>query len=198
MSNTQGNLVNVAAKNQEPQQPVNPNNNIRPEEQTNWVTVDMEDPIAKEEAANFNPLRTAVILGIPDSIAGGDFENAYNVQADLKSDHLIEVTARLDAKAGILPSIENIKRDAEMARESGKPYPLQEGASYMLLGTVQQTNDSEVLSNLRIVSVESGVIVSAGNSPKSGDPEKLYSLVSDSLKDAWQQTSDMFQKRSNQ
>ena len=198
MSNTQGNLVNVAAKNQEPQQPVNPNNNIRPEEQTNWVTVDMEDPIAKEEAANFNPLRTAVILGIPDSIAGGDFENAYNVQADLKSDHLIEVTARLDAKAGILPSIENIKRDAEMARESGKPYPLQEGASYMLLGTVQQTNDSEVLSNLRIVSVESGVIVSAGNSPKSGDPEKLYSLVSDSLKDAWQQTSDMFHKRSNQ
>ena len=198
MSNTQGNLVNVAAKNQEPQQPVNPNNNIRPEEQTNWVTVDMEDPIAKEEAANFNPLRTAVILGIPDSIAGGDFENAYNVQADLKSDHLIEVTARLDAKAGILPSIENIKRDAEMARESVKPYPLQEGASYMLLGTVQQTNDSEVLSNLRIVSVESGVIVSAGNSPKSGDPEKLYSLVSDSLKDAWQQTSDMFHKRSNQ
>ena len=198
MSNTQGNLVNVAAKNQEPQQPVNTNNNIRPEEQTNWVTVDMEDPIAKEEAANFNPLRTAVILGIPDSIAGGDFENAYNVQADLKSDHLIEVTARLDAKAGILPSIENIKRDAEMARESGKPYPLQEGASYMLLGTVQQTNDSEVLSNLRIVSVESGVIVSAGNSPKSGDPEKLYSLVSDSLKDAWQQTSDMFHKRSNQ
>ena len=198
MSNTQGNLVNVAAKNQEPQQPVNPNNNIRPEEQTNWVTVDMEDPIAKEEAANFNPLRTAVILGIPDSIAGGDFENAYNVQADLKSDHLIEVTARLDAKAGILPSIENIKRDAEMARESGKPYPLQEGASYMLLGTVQQTNDSEVLSNLRIVSVETGVIVSAGNSPKTGDPEKLYSLVSDSLKDAWQQTSDMFHKRSNQ
>ena len=198
MSNTQGNLVNVAAKNQEPQQPVNTNNNIRPEEQTNWVTVDMEDPIAKEEAANFNPLRTAVILGIPDSIAGGDFENAYNVQADLKSDHLIEVTARLDAKAGILPSIENIKRDAEMARESGKPYPLQEGASYMLLGTVQQTNDSEVLSNLRIVSVETGVIVSAGNSPKTGDPEKLYSLVSDSLKDAWQQTSDMFQKRSNQ
>ncbi|MGC6510530.1 MAG: hypothetical protein ACON4U_19085 [Myxococcota bacterium] len=198
MSNTQGNLVNVAAKNQEPQQPVNTNNNIRPEEQTNWVTVDMEDPIAKEEAANFNPLRTAVILGIPDSIAGGDFENAYNVQADLKSDHLIEVTARLDAKAGILPSIENIKRDAEMARESGKPYPLQEGASYMLLGTVQQTNDSEVLSNLRIVSVESGVIVSAGNSPKTGDPEKLYSLVSDSLKDAWQQTSDMFHKRSNQ
>ena len=197
MSNTQGNLVNVAAKNQEPQQPVNPNNNIRPEEQTNWVTVDMEDPIAKEEAANFNPLRTAVILGIPDSIAGGDFENAYNVQADLKSDHLI-VTARLDAKAGILPSIENIKRDAEMARESGKPYPLQEGASYMLLGTVQQTNDSEVLSNLRIVSVETGVIVSAGNSPKTGDPEKLYSLVSDSLKDAWQQTSDMFHKRSNQ
>ena len=120
MSNTQGNLVNVAAKNQEPQQPVNPNNNIRPEEQTNWVTVDMEDPIAKEEAANFNPLRTAVILGIPDSIAGGDFENAYNVQADLKSDHLIEVTARLDAKAGILPSIENIKRDAEMAREKWK------------------------------------------------------------------------------
>ena len=198
MSNTQGNLVNVAAKNQEPQQPVNTNNNIRPEEQTNWVTVDMEDPIAKEEAANFNPLRTAVILGIPDSIAGGDFENAYNVQADLKSDHLIEVTARLDAKAGILPSIENIKRDAEMARESGKPYPLQQGASYMLLGTVQQTNDSEVLSNLRIVSVESGVIVSAGNSPKTGDPEKLYSLVSDSLKDAWQQTSDMFHKRSNQ
>ena len=198
MSNTQGNLVNVAAKNQEPQQPVNTNNNIRPEEQTNWVTVDMEDPIAKEEAANFNPLRTAVILGIPDSIAGGDFENAYNVQADLKSDHLIEVTARLDAKAGILPSIENIKRDAEMARESGKPYPLQEGASYMLLGTVQQTNDSEVLSNLRIVSVETGVIVSAGNSPKTGDPEKLYSLVSDSLKDAWQQTSDMFHKRSNQ
>ncbi|MEC8380071.1 MAG: hypothetical protein VXZ96_07110 [Myxococcota bacterium] len=198
MSNTQGNLVNVAAKNQEPQQPVNTNNTIRPEEQTNWVTVDMEDPIAKEEAANFNPLRTAVILGIPDSIAGGDFENAYNVQADLKSDHLIEVTARLDAKAGILPSIENIKRDAEMARESGKPYPLQEGASYMLLGTVQQTNDSEVLSNLRIVSVETGVIVSAGNSPKTGDPEKLYSLVSDSLKDAWQQTSDMFQKRSNQ
>ncbi|MEC8277431.1 MAG: hypothetical protein VX026_06940, partial [Myxococcota bacterium] len=145
-----------------------------------------------------NPLRTAVILGIPDSIAGGDFENAYNVQADLKSDHLIEVTARLDAKAGILPSIENIKRDAEMARESGKPYPLQEGASYMLLWTVQQTNDSEVLSNLRIVSVETGVIVSAGNSPKTGDPEKLYSLVSDSLKDAWQQTSDMFQKRSNQ
>ena len=61
MSNTQGNLVNVAAKNQEPQPQVNTVNNKPPEEQTNWVTVDMEDPIAKEEAANFNPLRTAVV-----------------------------------------------------------------------------------------------------------------------------------------
>ena len=195
MSNTQGNLVNVAAKNQEPQPQVNTVNNKPPEEQTNWVTVDMEDPIAKEEAANFNPLRTAVVLGITDSIAGGDFEIADNVQADLKSDHLIEVTARLDAKAGVLPSIENIQRDAEMAKANGETYPLQQGASYMLLGSVQQTNDNEVLSNLRIVSVETGVIVSAGNSPKAGDPEKLYSLVSDSLKEAWRQTSDMFRQR---
>ena len=198
MSNSQGNLVNVAAKNQEQQPQVNNINTPPPEEQTNWVAVDMEDPIAKEEAENFSPLRTAVVLGIADSIAGGDFEIADNVQADMKSDHLIEVSARLDAKAGVLPSIENIKRDAEMAKENGESYPLQEGASYMLLGSVQQTGKNEVMSSLRIVSMETGVIVSAGNSPKAGDPEQLYPMVSESLKEAWRQTNDMFRQRSAQ
>ena len=198
MSTPQGNMVNVAAKNQEQQPQVNPVNSKPPEEQNNWVAVDMEDPIAREEAENFSPLRTAVVLGITDSIAGGDFEVADSVKAEMKSDHLIEVSARLDAKAGVLPSVDNIKEDAALAKARGESYPLQEGASYMLLGSVHQTGEREVMSSLRIVSMETGVIVSAGTSPKAGNPEQLYPMVSESLKDAWKQTTDMFRQRTAQ
>lgn len=197
MSKSQGNLVGQATKPEEQPQVQKMNKNPV-EEETNWVTNTLADPMAEEEASAYNPLRTAVILGVPDSIAGGDLEKASEITTNVVANNRIELSARLNAKAGILPSVENIIRDGEIAESSGQPVQKAEGASFMLLGTVDHVQDREVWSSLRIVSAETGVIVSAGLSQKSGDPSKLFDVVSSALKEAWRETNDSFQKNMGQ
>ena len=136
-------------------------------------------------------------MAIPDTITGGDFEKASEITTTVKSGREVELSARLDAKAGILPSMDSIKTDVGIAQEAGKEEELvgtYEGATYMLLGSVSHIGASEVLSSLRIVETATGRIAGAGDSTQTGGDALDLKTVTNTLREAWTKTNALFQK----